>query len=388
MPNKPHYSNLETLRGLAALMVAIGHSFIALTFGGVDQLWGRPVWSIPIGLVDTFIASLILVFANGGAAVTIFFILSGVVLGLSLDLSAIHNNFLKRYINFLIKRLFRIYPAHIVLMSFICGLIVIFGIVNPGTFEKSSMWYNWYYRSVPSIDSIIRNVLLLDVFLNPVTWTLKVEIVVALFFPVLHLISRIKCKNVLFLQLTILSFLVWLALSKHSHGMILPHVYKFYLGLLIPIYGPQLAKFFARNYNIETSKLLLIAVAAIVVEKQLIHGTYQSYGLIESAGATLLVYILMQNSSGWVFDLHFFKRLGQFSYSFYLWHFPILWFMFYALHTFHPTHEFIIHYAFVTSIVVCIVSVLVAYVVASFSYRIVEHRMIIVGRDLVGKLWK
>jgi peptidoglycan/LPS O-acetylase OafA/YrhL len=106
MMPKTHFTNLETLRGLAALMVAVAHSFIALTFGGIDQLWGRPVWSIPIGQVDTFIASLILAFANGGAAVTIFFILSGVVLGLSLDLSAIQNNLLKRYINFLIKRIF------------------------------------------------------------------------------------------------------------------------------------------------------------------------------------------------------------------------------------------------------------------------------------------
>jgi peptidoglycan/LPS O-acetylase OafA/YrhL len=273
-------------------------------------------------------------------------------------------------------------------MLIICAAIIIFGIANPGNFEKSSMWYNWYYRSIPNFQSIIRNVLLLDVFLNPVTWTLKVEVVVALFFPALHLISRIKCKNAVFLQLTILSILLWLALSNPGGGGTLPHVYKFYLGLLIPIYGPQLAEFFTEFFNIATSKILLIAVASIVVEKQLIHGTYQSYGLIQSAGATLLVYILMENSSGWFFDLHFLKKLGLFSYSFYLWHFPILWFMFYALHTFHTTHELIIHYAFATSIVVCIVSVLAAYVVASFSYRIVEHRMIILGRDLVGKLWK
>jgi peptidoglycan/LPS O-acetylase OafA/YrhL len=386
--NKTHYSNLETLRGLAALMVAISHSFIALTFGGIDQLWGRPVWSIPIGSIDTFMAGIILAFANGGAAVTIFFILSGVVLGLSLDLSAVQNSFQKRYIIFIIKRIFRIYPAHVVLMLIICAVIIIFGIVNPGTFEKSSMWYNWYYRSIPNVESIIRNVLLLDVFLNPVTWTLKVEVAVALFFPVLHLISRIQIKYATLFQITILSVLIWLALLNPGNGMILPHVYKFYLGLLIPIYGSPLADRIKQYANIATSKIILIAVATIVIEKQLVHGTYQSYGLIETAGATLLVYTLMKNSSNWFFDWHVFKKLGQFSYSFYLWHFPVLWLMYYALHSIHLTQEFIINYAFITAIVVCLVSVFATYAIAQFSYWVVEHRMIILGRDLIAKLWK
>jgi peptidoglycan/LPS O-acetylase OafA/YrhL len=101
-----HLAPLDALRALAALMVALGHSFIAMTFDGVDKLWITPIWLLESD--KALFAKLVLFVGNGAAAVTVFFVLSGVVLGLSLD----RDYSITRHscCRFLIKRAFRIYP--------------------------------------------------------------------------------------------------------------------------------------------------------------------------------------------------------------------------------------------------------------------------------------
>src|SRR5262245_27458566 len=64
----PFITRLESLRGVAAMTVAIGHSFRVVQGDGVQAVAGT--W------IDRAF--------NGNAAVTLFFVLSGYVLGLSL----------------------------------------------------------------------------------------------------------------------------------------------------------------------------------------------------------------------------------------------------------------------------------------------------------------
>ena len=59
---------LEALRGIAAMMVAAGHSWMVFEMVG---------WQAPVKFVC-------LTLGNGRAAVTMFFVLSGLVLGLAL----------------------------------------------------------------------------------------------------------------------------------------------------------------------------------------------------------------------------------------------------------------------------------------------------------------
>src|SRR4051812_24934695 len=81
-PTTPkRYDGLDAVRGIAALMVAWGHSFIAVKFSGQDLLWTRPE---PAGWDARIVSALMYAF-DGTVAVTTFFILSGIVLGLSLD---------------------------------------------------------------------------------------------------------------------------------------------------------------------------------------------------------------------------------------------------------------------------------------------------------------
>src|SRR5690348_7369092 len=74
---------LDGLRGIAALLVAISHSYYVFSIDGVRDIWNYTLFTAPT--VSTFITRLILTIANGQVAVVTFFLLSGFVLGRSLE---------------------------------------------------------------------------------------------------------------------------------------------------------------------------------------------------------------------------------------------------------------------------------------------------------------
>src|SRR2546423_4582644 len=92
---KPAYfsSRLEALRGVAAVMVAVWHTFAIFPGNGLQAA------------TIEWIRRLI----NGNAAVTLFFVLSGYVLGLSLR--KVNGCSGKQILGFSARRVFRIYPA-------------------------------------------------------------------------------------------------------------------------------------------------------------------------------------------------------------------------------------------------------------------------------------
>ena len=98
---------LEALRGLAAMTVAAGHALLV-----------APV----SGLHESLVKVLVLLF-NGQAAVTVFFVLSGFVLGLSLRRST--ESFASGTIRFWVRRWFRIYPAFLASTALIVGYLLL-----------------------------------------------------------------------------------------------------------------------------------------------------------------------------------------------------------------------------------------------------------------------
>ena len=359
-------------------MVAVGHSFLAIKFSGVDKLWITSIWSI--GSADAFIARLVLFVASGHAAVIIFFILSGVVLGLSLDHD--RSGAFKRYLKFLVKRIFRIYPAHIFVLSVSVMICVSFSVVNPGTLPNTTTWFNWYYRKLPDINAVIKNLLLLDVYLNPIIWTLKVEMAVAFFLPALHFISRLKQRWAL-LQLVVLAVLIAVAVKK-TDSFFLPYLYTFYLGLLIPLYSEKIVGYF----NGKTIFLYLVfAVSAFfTLLPQFLFSGKLLKDIAMSMGAASMVAIIMRHPDHYFLRNRFVKKLGQYSYSFYLWHFFVLWFLYYLLYESVYLTSLIETMSFGVAVIVGISSVIFAYFLASFSYRLIEKPGISLGRKLIHKL--
>ena len=83
-----HISELQSLRGIGALSVMIGHSLIS---------YEVPTWFFQFSTL-----------ANGRAAVVLFFVLSGYVLTRSLQKDRFDRDTVLR---FYIQRIFRLYPA-------------------------------------------------------------------------------------------------------------------------------------------------------------------------------------------------------------------------------------------------------------------------------------
>lgn len=168
-----------------------------------------------------FIPGRIILF-NGSAAVTLFFVLSGYVLGLSLRRGT--GTVLQQYGLFLWRRVFRIYPAYF------------------ATTLAFWIYWQWYPfeggggSNLSFFETLqlgrlaqIKNFLFLDQSINPVTWSLKVEMAGSIILPGLHFLSR-KMRwpgwLMLFAAMVLLSIVPGSGASRQRFFM-------FYLGYLI-----------------------------------------------------------------------------------------------------------------------------------------------------------
>ena len=162
MPSeKSFFPGLESLRGIAALSVAIFHAATLVRIGG-EQIHDRAIWDIH-GAARLELRLLTVLF-NGTAAVSLFFVLSGFVLMLSLRRG--DAGLALKAGDFVAARLARIYPALLINLIVMC--IVLSAGVATGVLP--STW------PVPSWGDFVTNALLLAPNVNGGSWTLKVEI--------------------------------------------------------------------------------------------------------------------------------------------------------------------------------------------------------------------
>lgn len=145
--------SLEGLRGIAALVVLIFHVVVI----GNENFYKRTINELH-SLNDVLLRLVFAVF-NGHIAVSVFFVLSGFVLALSLERDA--QSGLAKSRKFAARRLLRIYPALVV------NLLIIFA-----SFRLMST------AGAPALSprDLGMNLLLLDFKVNGATWTLLVEI--------------------------------------------------------------------------------------------------------------------------------------------------------------------------------------------------------------------
>ena len=160
-------------------MVALSHCLLVLTVDGLDNIWYASFSGV--AGVQSALTRFALIFLNGGAAVTVFFVLSGYVLGLSLDK---HKVTFSRTLSFYLKRVFRLYPAHIVSLSAIVASMVLFHEYQ--VFEAGSAWYAEWYQYDIEASTVFKNLILKEIYLNHIAWTLQVEVAGSLFLPLAY----------------------------------------------------------------------------------------------------------------------------------------------------------------------------------------------------------
>ena len=300
LDGKKHITKLDAVRGVAALMVAGYHS-------------GSPI--IAETEFAIFLNKLSKYIFDGRTGVCIFFVLSGLVLGLSLK--RMTSITFSGYAYFLWRRVCRLFPAY-----FICTIpyliLYLYITLSSSNAQQPAGWFYFYKKLNLGAFELFKNFCFLNQSLNMVTWTLKVEMQAALFIPLMHIISYIyggKFRIPLLLILVTLSFL--------STGHTRIYLYLFYLGYLTPFVLLKLKEI--SEIPAMSSILFLFGALLLVISHNMGKTGFEEHVailLIAFGSSALLLSVLYSPETkllSWL-DLGIFRHLGKVSYSFYLLH--------------------------------------------------------------------
>jgi peptidoglycan/LPS O-acetylase OafA/YrhL len=288
------YPQLESLRGLAAFVVLLHHAL-----GGAISIDdpANPHSIRVLGIIWTFLF-------NGGSAVILFFVLSGFVMGLNVDLN--DGLTLKLYAKFLLRRIFRLYP--VVFVSIVLALA----------------GHHYWVRQNFSLEETINFFLLRSVSANPPLWSIQVEAIVSAIYPLL-LFVVVRGGNAA--RALILPVCIAFYFLGYGPQIVLGYVPAFILGLLIPYVGQDLMADLGRKWS-----LILLPVAFCVYSSTGLIGLFQllppSPGLLmQTIGAFYIVafFTFWCDKVVWL-ETGFVRWLGRVSFSLYAVHVPvILW---------------------------------------------------------------
>jgi len=206
-------TRLESVRGCAAIMVAMTHCFAIFPYAS-DQYPLQAALQLWVHILF-----------QGTSALITFFVISGYVLSISLDRS--ETNF-RNILIFYMRRIFRIFPAHIVWM-FIALALLIFVYV-PHTNPVADGWFNNMNSGPMNLTIFVMNLALVITSLIPGEWTLTLELIVYLIYPLMYVIYKRGgvSGNIL--------LLIFLMACSYQFGDIrlLHYLIAFYWGLATP----------------------------------------------------------------------------------------------------------------------------------------------------------
>lgn len=299
-------AKLDSVRGLAALMVVIGHC------GGLSLF----------GLVENPSFRWLAILWDGESAVIMFFLLSGYVLSLQLG-SATPPNFWQ----YLVRRVFRIWPAFAVTVVLAWLLYVTLGIlVDAGPQHGAPRIPDWH--------DLVSNLLMIDneYAIDPPVWSLYVEMRLSAVFPLFFLLTR----RVSAIGALLVSLILSIGLSRAVHWP-LPefvlslasasrYIVLFVVGAVLAQAGNPVAKAFSAMGAIWRHALLALAIACLLYRFVEINGrTLPLAGYMRWLGTTLLfVFCLYWKPMEPALNKGIMLFLGRVSYGVYLTHFPIL----------------------------------------------------------------
>ncbi|WP_042207402.1 acyltransferase family protein [Paenibacillus durus] len=335
------YHQLDSLRGLAALTVVV-HHFVFIFTG---LLW-----------LDALNYTPLRIFKAGHEAVIFFFVLSGFVLSLPFYSDGKKVNIP----HFFIKRLCRIYIPYIVAVG--CSILAYLAFYHPGLHSGFSSFFHDVWSTPLSFWLIVDHMILLGSFkdyaLDPVLWSLSVELRVSLVFPFIMLfIKRFGWKSNVALGILLSGtalLLNNLAHPANSHPIssnlyfTLHYISFFILGALLAKYRVNLISKVLRlsvpmKYALLLSGLFVYTYAGIgdAVFKRLFSVSGVWLSLTADWGIAVGVCILITStlSSPRISNLlekKPVKSLGAISYSLYLYHSVVLFSCVYAFHNLLP----------------------------------------------------
>jgi peptidoglycan/LPS O-acetylase OafA/YrhL len=371
---------VESVRGLAALCVALTHTlgFVLLVdHHGLDLLDQVSARDAIVKAVDGLF--------NGETAVTLFFVISGVVIGRSLDGRRTD------LASFLIRRVFRLYPAHVVATIGIIGLAWLFLMgrepidfaAYPGMPATEAVWLNGESFNPLKLRSVVGTMTMAGWSLNLVVWSLYSEMCAAPLLPLFHRLAR---KGSGWVDFMTLAGLIGLSLFNWDH-LWSRYLFVFYLGMIVETRGVLLGDLLARLLGGRRIALVLFYLLMVLPN------TFAAIRsplviLLESLGAFGIVSLIVRSEGHPVLaslDHPLLRWNGRLSYSFYLWHYFILTVTVRTLYA-ALSPETMRQFELPIFVAVLLVTVTIAIAVAQLSYTSIELPFMTVGRTLAERL--
>jgi peptidoglycan/LPS O-acetylase OafA/YrhL len=258
--HKPHYLPLDSIRGIAALSVAIHHVILMKVFLAA---FSHKAW---------FDCAF---FHNAWLFVDLFFVLSGIVISISYT-DADFGKFSFR--DFMVRRLARIYPLHIVMLF----AILIFRFARVGLVAAGLLAVTSPQFEVNNAYTFVLNIFLLHslgfvdyLSWNGPSWSISVEFYTYILFALVLLFAqRLNSRPFLYAVAALLVvgnwFVIVFVLQKKDLGLqydfgILRCVMSFFLGVLVVRAVAPLSKIKAPVYQFGLQAGSLVASVGLVV---------------------------------------------------------------------------------------------------------------------------
>jgi len=288
---------LESIRGLAALIVVIFHI----------SYWNAGFYDYGI-------------IRNGYLMVELFFVLSGYVIYYSYSAKIING---KQLLRFQFLRFGRLYPVHLLFLTVFLVFVLAkyvanaFGIYNPHT-QRFSMG--------DILTALIQNIFLIQaigptghaLMFNAPSWSISVEFYTYLLFGLVVLFFK-NVKDFIFFALFVVSILLLIKQNTFGFDALLDCYAGFFLGCLT-------AKL-KENTNINVPSIFsIISFLGLLVFLSLkpkLEFDYLTYFFTAA-----LIFTLVSSKEGIlknILNLKALTWLGTISYSMYMCHFAIIW---------------------------------------------------------------
>jgi peptidoglycan/LPS O-acetylase OafA/YrhL len=363
---KPTFSaGLQSLRGLAALTVLLGHCL--------------SVFQIPSGSVARALNALL----NGGGAVTFFFALSGSVLALSLRRERFS---LRSYGGFCVKRALRILPM--VFVAVIIGTIYCNRIDVKATYPFATEWFTKIYKLNVDGPRFIGALIGYSARPAPPLWSIFVELIGSVLLP--FFVLSIRNYRWMFGMMGVLLLVSFANLSAFQYYWPV-FLIDFFAGVTILVWGPGFAAATLRWGWWVPRIVAAVCVAVVLLNREYFwipseHGDPVT-NLIELSAVCPVIALILYIPDG--FGLLRAKPLiflGDVSYSLYVLHFPILCFFVQIMAwVFHP-ETIALHKA----VFIVLTMILVAgssLLVSAQTYRLIELPFAALGKRLAAQLF-
>ena len=320
---RKHFKELDSLRGLAAVMVVVYHW---------THLWPDKAYPRLLHLLLTLTPLQLIV--NGHASVVLFFILSGFVL----SLPQVRGRDVE-YPGYLVKRICRIYlPYLAALVLAVAGCYYFHGL------DAYDEWFERTWHHAPDIRMVVQHILLIgdypsDVY-NTAFWSLVQEMRVSIFFPVLcWLVLRIRAARGLALAAVLF---VCEGFAERHTALPLPDlqtiacVGTFILGILLAMYLEPLRSWLSRTRAVAYWTIFAVCFALYIFTPLLAYHlhfkTIGSDGVLAVGGSGVILYALVDKHISRMILGPVVSFLGRVSYSLYLLHGTVLFACAYLFH--------------------------------------------------------